>query len=532
MLVINNNTLQSGRPSAIGDFMQSANKVARSAGRQTMHGTVNVVSGQLRQTEAYNGYVKSVRPAISVAQAGAAVFATMSSMQLKRDYKRYNKTHGEAIKKYVETIKTKKGSVGEWDKGVFSSSRMNSNIKIATAHSRMKLAKDAALRCYRYNPSKARRQAKQLDENFFRKASHTNKRFKSSGKRIRGLKKIEGVVITPQDLRLQVAGKKAMAAQGAKNIAKRKRSNVRRSAQHYLTNSLGITKEGEFAEGYQTMSKMAMPVRAMTNRMTVRALGILYNGTKKVAKRAVKQVGIQTLATGVHAYNSIKAMRAGTKVKQPKNLKTAVKTFRRNHASAVAKTNSAINNRITKPINNVKQIPKKLLASARRRLARKFIDPVKAAANRLRNTLLGKVVAGAGKALGLLLKPFLSLFRGLSAVFSTISSFLSGVAFAYVVLFGLVMAGGSLLSGVFGIFDSIADAAKEIWANTEPNVDYAVREIREESRHLSNSTKFQENLAVISSVIDNLPITQLWHKLTGQETKTCAGYEIIVIILH
>lgn len=698
MAVLNINTISGSMADRIDRSSGSmAEKLERfkdssiNMGRQSVHTGSMAETGMLRQTEGYQGYSKTLRPASSVVQAGTAVVATMSAIQFSRDYRRFNKEYGEEIQKHLNSLKPsekagavisnvedkvrtvnkdtfnvvasadkfgnvthrtevvrekvketyaqKPITVGDWNKGTLFSTKLNNNINIAATHSRTRLRKDGVLHSYRHNPARAASQAKKLETELTRRAivrnvetdnvnggrlaifkahramkvergldadlarriekhssklskykkndatikamygkmqaargkvfknhvakeydntklaSHRKRKIKTkediiknAGKKVNGVKAAKGAGLSDGDLLLQAAGKKAMAAKGVKAMARRKSLRSLSKAHTSILRTTGVTKNNDFGEGYLVMGKVTWVAKPLVNKMTINALKKMLIQSKRIATRVVKQAGIQTISTGVHAYNSYKLAKNGG-VAPAKNLKTARAMFKNNQSLAKEqtkndinlakkKTKGAVQKKITDPLK------KKLADPLKKKVTQKLTAPLRKfilnSLNKFKNTAfakgtgalgrgIGKVLGGIGKVIGFALKPFLALFRGLAAVFSTISSFIFGVAFAYAAIFALIMASGSLLSGVFGIFDSISNVASEAWSNTDPNVNYAVDEIQDASNELSNITKTQENVAVISTIIDKLPTSQLWRKLTKQETETCAGYDIVLV---
>ncbi len=622
-------------------------------GRQVVHAGSMAVTSTLHQNEGYQGYTKTLHPATTVLKTGASVMATMSAVQLSRDYNRFNKEHGAEIQNYLDSLKPNEKAraiianvddkikivnqdmfttvvskdvngndyhqtelvrnkilevhkqrpitVDDWNKRSLFHSRIDSNIRIATTHSKTKLANDGAIHCYRHNPTKAISQANKLEKELSRRVDAANIKMKSvnvktlsrelqkkaivrklhlekpvgllkidyikdasgkihfgdkgysrfiknANKKAKGIKLAKGVDLHDRDILLQIAGKKAMAAKGAKAIAGKKGLASLRKAQMSIMRTTGMIKSNDFGEGYQVMEKATMVAKPLVNKMTLKVIKKMSLQSGKIATRIVKQVGVQTIATGVHAYNSYNLAKSGG-VAPAKNIKTAAAMFKKNQAFAKnqttdvvnlinKKTKGAIQKKIIEPLNSklVNPIKKKVTSTISAPLRKFILNNL----SKIKNTGLakgtgaigrgiGKVLGGIGRGLGFALKPLLALFRGLAAVFSTISSFLVSVAFVYALMFAMIMASGSLLSGVFGIFDSISNGVSEAWSNTDPNVNYAVDEIQEASNELSNVTKIQEDAAVISTIIDKLPISQLWRKLTKQETETCAGYDIVLV---
>lgn len=630
MAVLNINTISCNLAKNIESGNESINERLKlfhdssiRIGRQIVHAGSMAEASTLHQTEGYQGYTKTLRPAATVLETGASVMATMSAVQLSRDYNRFNKEHGTEIQNYLDSLKPSEKeraiianvddkikivnqdifttvvskdfngndyhqtelirnkvievhkqrpiTVGDWNKRSLFHSQIDNNIRIATTHSKTKLAKDGAIHCYRHNPTKALSQAKKLEKELNKRVDVANIKTNSvkvttlrndlqikaivrklhlekpvgllkinyAHKKVKGIKLAKGVDLNNGDILLQIAGKKAMAAKGAKAIAGQKGLASLRKAQMSFMRTTGMIKNNDFGEGYQVMQKVTMVAKPLVNKMTLKAIKKMLLQSGKIATKIVKRVGVQTIATGVHAYNSYSLAKNGG-VAPAKNIKTAAAMFKKNQVFAKnqttdvinlinKKTTGAIQKKIIKPL---KKVTSTISAPLRKFILNnlsKFKNTAFAKGAGALGRGIGKVFGGIGKVIGFALKPFLALFRGLAAIFSTISSFLFNVAFAYALLFAMIMASGSLLSGVFGIFDSISNGVSEAWSNTDPNVNYAVDEIQEASNELSNVTKMQEDIAVISTIIDKLPISQLWRKLTKQETETCAGYDIVLV---
>jgi len=651
-------------------------------------------SGTVRQTEAYYGYTKTLRPAAPIIQSGAAIMATMSAIQITREYKQFNKKYGTEIQNYIhnlpkdtngnniiakvdykEKIKKnpiinevstadKNGNISrnkvvsevqktrikmkqrpivieDWKtQSLFTSKTLKNNINIATTHSRIKLKSDGTIHCYRHNPARARKEAIKLEKELTRRkdiakldmdAIHVKRLFfinytkdsngkfhttlyirslikeserikidkekrtalhgkradnyealkklndrlkcklyrknvnkeydctnaslrldekirkeryleKNVGDKLKTLNVKEGAKITNGDMLIQIAGRKAMAAQGARKMAHVKRWRSLRKAQRSLLQSSGFYRNNDFGEGYQVFKKSAMVTKPVVNRMTLK---VIYKTTKRTGRIAGKfaiKGATNVIATGIQYRYYRKGIQDGTFV-VGKNLKTNIALLNKNRREA-KKVASQTVKKTLEPINNLRTIKKKtqekLIAGVKTNVSkvtnlitkpfRNFMNKV---LTKFNNTAVGKGVNFVGKIFGKIIavpfKGLMSIFRGVSAIFSAIGSFLFAVAFGYVLIYAAIIGSGSLLSGVFGIFDSIAQGASEIWANTEPNVNYAVDEIQEASRELTKDTQTMQNLAVISSVIDKLPTRQLWRKLKKEEFEECAGYDITLI---
>lgn len=398
------------------------------------------------------------------------------------------------------------------------------NVKAKEMHEKMQAARARTFKNYvpkHYDSTKL--------SAYMRKRIRTEEHIlRNAGKKVKGVRMKKDVDLKDGDLLIQIAGKKAMAAKGARNKARGRSLRSFYRMQMSFMRSAGMTKDNDFGQGYLVMQKAKLITKPLVNRMTISVIKKALIKSGKISLRIAKKIGLEAVVTGVHAYRSYKLSKSGAKV-AAKDLKTAIESFRKNQKVARIQSKRFFRNKIIRPVKKYREAVIRKITVWLTKPFQKFILKW---LNRINNSVFSRIINGVGKAIGKVigfaLKPLLALFRGLTAVFSAISSFIFSTAFIYAMLFAGVMAAGSLLSGVFGIFDSIGNAISEAWSNTDPNVNYAVEEIQDASKELSGYAKTMEDLAVLSSLLDNLPISQFWRLLTNQEIEVCAGYEIIV----